>query len=112
CGHRGPSGGRDHGRNRSAAARPRPRCGRGSARGRLARGVHRTGSARAGGGGRARGAAHGHGCRHGAASSVTVLAAIDRATVADFLAALVTVYSLMIFAYVLVSLIFSFGVRV
>jgi YggT family protein len=43
---------------------------------------------------------------------VTVLAAIDRATVADFLAALVTVYSLMIFAYVLVSLIFSFGVRV
>jgi YggT family protein len=43
---------------------------------------------------------------------VTVLAAIDRVTVADFLAALVTVYSLMIFAYVLVSLIFSFGVRV
>lgn len=43
---------------------------------------------------------------------MTVLAAIDRATVADFLAALVTVYSLMIFAYVLVSLIFSFGVRV
>ena len=45
-------------------------------------------------------------------SGVTVLAAIDRVTVADFLAALVTVYSLMIFAYVLVSLIFSFGVRV
>jgi YggT family protein len=43
---------------------------------------------------------------------MTVLAAIDRVTVADFLAALVTVYSLMIFAYVLVSLIFSFGVRV
>jgi uncharacterized protein YggT (Ycf19 family) len=43
---------------------------------------------------------------------MTVLAAIDRVTVADFLAALVTVYSLMIFAYVLLSLIFSFGVRV
>ena len=38
--------------------------------------------------------------------------AIDRVTVANFLAALVTVYSLMIFAYVLLSLIFSFGVRV
>jgi YggT family protein len=43
---------------------------------------------------------------------MTVLAAIDRATVADFLAALVTVYSLLIFAYVLLSLVFSFGVRV
>jgi uncharacterized protein YggT (Ycf19 family) len=43
---------------------------------------------------------------------MTVLAAIDRVTVANFLAALVTVYSLMIFAYVLLSLIFSFGVRV
>lgn len=43
---------------------------------------------------------------------MTVLAAIDRLTVANFLAALVTVYSLMIFAYVLLSLIFSFGVRV
>jgi YggT family protein len=43
---------------------------------------------------------------------MTVLAAIDRVTVADFLAALVTVYSLIIFAYVLLSLVFSFGVRV
>lgn len=43
---------------------------------------------------------------------MTVLAAIDRVTVADFLSALVTVYSLIIFAYVLMSLIFSFGVRV
>ncbi|MDX6660399.1 MAG: YggT family protein [Solirubrobacteraceae bacterium] len=43
---------------------------------------------------------------------MTVLAAIDRVTVADFLAALVTVYSLIIFAYVLLSLLFSFGVRV
>jgi len=43
---------------------------------------------------------------------MTVLAAIDRVTVADFLAALVTVYSLIIFSYVLLSLIFSFGVRV
>ena len=43
---------------------------------------------------------------------MTVLAAFDRVTVADFLAALVTVYSLIIFAYVLLSLIFSFGVRV
>jgi YggT family protein len=43
---------------------------------------------------------------------MTVLAAVDRVTVADFLAALVTVYSLLIFAYVLLSLVFSFGVRV
>ena len=42
---------------------------------------------------------------------MTVLAAIGRADVAQFLAALVTVYSLIIFAYVLLSLIFSFGVR-
>jgi len=42
---------------------------------------------------------------------MTVLAAIDRTDVARFLAALVTVYSLIIFAYVLLSLIFSFGVR-
>ena len=40
-----------------------------------------------------------------------VLAAIDRTDVAQFLAALVTVYSLIIFAYVLLSLLFSFGVR-
>jgi YggT family protein len=43
---------------------------------------------------------------------MTVLAAIGRADVAQFLAALVTVYSLIIFAYVLLSLVFSFGVRV
>jgi YggT family protein len=42
---------------------------------------------------------------------MTVLAAIDRTDVAQFLAALVTVYSLIIFAYVLLSLVFSFGVR-
>jgi YggT family protein len=42
---------------------------------------------------------------------MTILAAIDRTDVAQFLAALVTVYSLIIFAYVLLSLIFSFGVR-
>jgi YggT family protein len=42
---------------------------------------------------------------------MTVLAAIGRADVAQFLAALVTVYSLIIFAYVLLSLVFSFGVR-
>ncbi len=41
-----------------------------------------------------------------------VVSAIGRADVADFLAALVAVYSLLIFAYVLMSLIFSFGVRV
>ena len=43
---------------------------------------------------------------------MVVLAAIDRTDVANFLTALITVYSLLIFAYVLVSLIFSFGVRV
>lgn len=43
---------------------------------------------------------------------MTVLAAVDRVTVADFLAALVIVYSLIIFAYVLLSLVFSLGVRV
>ncbi len=43
---------------------------------------------------------------------MTVLAAIDRTDIAQYLAALVTVYSLIIFAYVLLSLVFSFGVRV
>jgi YggT family protein len=43
---------------------------------------------------------------------MTILAAIDRTDAARYLAALVTVYSLIIFAYVLLSLIFSFGVRV
>jgi YggT family protein len=43
---------------------------------------------------------------------MTVLAAIDRTDIAKYLAALVTVYSLIIFAYVLLSLVFSFGVRV
>ncbi len=42
---------------------------------------------------------------------MTVLAAIDRTDIADFLAALIRVYSLLIFAYVLIGLIFSFGVR-
>ena len=43
---------------------------------------------------------------------MTVLAAVDRTDVAQFLSALVTVYSLLIFGYVLLSLVFSFGVRV
>ena len=43
---------------------------------------------------------------------MTVLAAVDRTDVAHFLSALVTVYSLLIFGYVLLSLVFSFGVRV
>ena len=43
---------------------------------------------------------------------MTVAAAIDRTDIAQYLAALVTVYSLIIFAYVLLSLVFSFGVRV
>jgi YggT family protein len=43
---------------------------------------------------------------------MTITAAIDRSDVAQYLAALITVYSLIIFAYVLLSLIFSFGVRV
>jgi uncharacterized protein YggT (Ycf19 family) len=42
---------------------------------------------------------------------MTIVAAIDRTDVAKYLAALVTVYSIIIFAYVLLSLIFSFGVR-
>jgi uncharacterized protein YggT (Ycf19 family) len=43
---------------------------------------------------------------------MTVLAAVGRTDVADFLSALITVYSLLIFAYVLLSLVFSFGMRV
>ena len=43
---------------------------------------------------------------------MTVAAALDRTDIAQYLAALVTVYSLIIFAYVLLSLVFSFGVRV
>jgi YggT family protein len=43
---------------------------------------------------------------------MTLLAAVGRTDVADFLSALITVYSLLIFAYVLLSLVFSFGMRV
>ena len=43
---------------------------------------------------------------------MTVLAAVDRTDVAQFLSALVTVYSLLIFGYVLLSLVFSFRQRV
>ena len=43
---------------------------------------------------------------------MTVLAAITRTSVADFVSALVLVYSLIIVVYVLTSMIFSFGVRV
>jgi len=43
---------------------------------------------------------------------MTLLAAITRYDVADFVQALVTVYTLLIFAYILTSLIFAFGVRV
>ena len=41
-----------------------------------------------------------------------VVAATARETVADYLQALIYVYSIIIFAYVLTSLIFSLGVRV
>jgi uncharacterized protein YggT (Ycf19 family) len=43
---------------------------------------------------------------------VIVVAATARETVADYLQALIYVYSIIIFAYVLTSLIFSLGVRV
>lgn len=43
---------------------------------------------------------------------MTRLAAVTRYDVADFVQALVTVYTLLIFAYILTNLIFAFGVRV
>ena len=42
----------------------------------------------------------------------TVLAALTRSDVADYVEAVVFVYSLLIFIYVLVSLVFSLGVRI
>lgn len=42
---------------------------------------------------------------------MTVLAAVTRDDIAGYLSALITVYSLIIVAYVITSLIFSFGVR-
>jgi YggT family protein len=42
----------------------------------------------------------------------TVFAALTRNDIADYVSALITVYTLLIFAYVLTSLIFSFGARV
>jgi YggT family protein len=42
---------------------------------------------------------------------VILLLADARETVAEYVYALVTVYTLLIFAYIVVSLIFSFGVR-
>ena len=43
---------------------------------------------------------------------MTVLAAVTRGDVADFLSAVIIVYTLLIFIYVLTSLVFSLGVRV
>jgi YggT family protein len=43
---------------------------------------------------------------------VTVPAAITRYDVADFVSAVITVYTLLIFVYVLMSLVFSLGARV
>jgi uncharacterized protein YggT (Ycf19 family) len=43
---------------------------------------------------------------------VTVLAAVTRGDVADFLSAVLLVYALLIIIYVLLSLVFSLGVRV
>jgi YggT family protein len=43
---------------------------------------------------------------------VTVLAAVTRGDVADFLSALILVYALLIIVYVLLSLVFSMGARV
>jgi len=42
----------------------------------------------------------------------TVFAALTRNDIADYVSALITVYTLLIFAYILTSLIFSFGGRV
>ena len=42
----------------------------------------------------------------------TVFAALTRNDIADYVSALITVYTLLIFAYILTSLIFSFGARV
>lgn len=42
---------------------------------------------------------------------MTMLAAFNRTDVATYLDALIVVYSLLIIAYVLLSMIFSFGVR-
>ena len=41
-----------------------------------------------------------------------VFAALTRNDIADYVSALITVYTLLIFAYILTSLIFSFGGRV
>jgi YggT family protein len=43
---------------------------------------------------------------------VTVLAAISRDDVASYISAVVWVYTLLIFAYIVTSLLFSFGVRI
>ena len=41
-----------------------------------------------------------------------VFAALTRNDIGDYVSALITVYTLLIFAYILTSLIFSFGARV
>ena len=43
---------------------------------------------------------------------MTVFAAVTRGDVADFLSAVIIVYTLLIFIYVLTTLVFSLGVRV
>jgi YggT family protein len=44
-------------------------------------------------------------------SASAMLAAITRSDIADFVAALIYVYSIVIFAWVIMTLLFSFGVR-
>lgn len=43
---------------------------------------------------------------------MSVLAAIDRVDVADYVSTLIWVYSLIIVAYVITSMLFSFGLRI
>jgi YggT family protein len=43
---------------------------------------------------------------------MTVFAALTRNDIGDYVSALITVYTLLIFAYIITSLIFSFGARV
>ena len=99
---------RDDGELGRAAALTRIRHARAAARGRLARRDHRPRPGRAGTWWRARGAGAGDGRRGGL--RVTVLGSV-RSEIADFVGTFVTVYVLVIIAWVVLSFIFSMGVR-
>src|SRR5262249_52447475 len=102
---------RDHGRCGGIAARAGRRHPGGAPRRHVAWRLDGAGAGPAGGPRRARRAVSGDG--RGGGPMITLASADSiRQNIADFLSALIGVYTLIIFAWIIVSWVFSFGVRI